>query len=101
MTAIELTTCWAPVPIRWRYAQPGDVTVAADGVLLPILTLGLHPRAELGVVVTVPGYEEPIPVPDPDAMVSVLVPIPERDAQRLTVEQLGAVVIGRRTAGAA
>ncbi len=46
------------------------------------------------------GYPQPFPV-DPDELVQVLVPIPERDAQRLSVEQLGAVVVGRRMGGAA
>lgn len=96
MTAIELTTCWAPVPIRWRYVQPGDV-IAGKGGLLLVARIGLESPTEWAVTIAEHGYY----VVDPDEMVSVLVPIPERDAGALTVEQLGAVVIGRRTAGAA
>lgn len=98
MTAIDPATCWAPVPIRWRYVQPGDVTVAEDGCLVPIV--GVQSYGTLTITYWWRG-DDAWHEPDPDAMVSVLVPIPERDAGALTVEQLGAVVIGRRTAGAA
>ena len=33
MTAIDPATCWAPVPVRWRYVQPGDVIAGAGGLL--------------------------------------------------------------------
>jgi hypothetical protein len=96
MTAIDPATCWVP----GRYVQAGDVTVGAEG-LLPIDFVGPNPcRSELDILVRQDGRVMQYRA-DPDAMVNVLVPIPERDAGALTVEQLGAVVIGRRTAGAA
>lgn len=101
MTAIDPATCWVPVPVRWRYVQPGDVFSGAAGlfwvesistgagmVCAYVIGSNTGPKAK--------GY-----MLDPDELVSILVPVPERDAQRLTVEQLGAVVTGRRTVGAA
>jgi hypothetical protein len=94
MTAIDPATCWVPVPVRWRYVQPGDVTVGVGGDLIPIEMLDYSKPGQ--ITVTALDLPEPIPV-DPDELVSILVPVPERDAQRLTVEQLGGVVTGRRT----
>jgi hypothetical protein len=100
MTAIDPATCWVPVPVRWRYVQPGDVTVGLGGSLVPIVDTALN-LGGVDVDYVADGFTRMATGLDPDEMVSVLVPIPERDAGALTVEQLGAVVIGRRTAGAA
>lgn len=96
MTTIDPATCWAPVPVRWRYVQPGDVLAGKESLLV-VAHVELGPRWFNAVL---HGYEESFDV-DPDELVQVLVPIPERDAQRLSVEQLGAVVVGRRMGGAA
>ena len=98
MTAIDPATCWVPVPIRWRYVQPGDVTVGLDGLLIPVV--GVTRDHPLTITYRWHGNDA-WAQPDPDELVPVLVPIPERDAGALTVEQLGAVVIGRRTVGGA
>lgn len=97
MTAIDPATCWVPVPIRWRYVQVLDVVVGKAGGLLYVERISF-PDGQRWIHLV--GYPQPFPV-DSDEMVSVLVPIPERDAGALTVEQLGAVVIGRRTVGGA
>lgn len=98
MTAIDPATCWVPVPIRWRYVQPGDSVPGRDGGTLLHVT-GVGPDGNRFRVDLAQGYGGGTYYVDPDEMVSVLVPIPERDAGALTVEQLGAVVIGRRMIG--
>lgn len=96
MTAIDPAQCWVPVPTRWRHVNPGDVTVGLDG----LLTIS-HVTHECSCVnVMAYGLEESVDV-DPDGLVNVLVPIPERDAARLSLEQLGAQMLGRRTVGGA
>lgn len=105
MTAIDPATCWAPVPIRWRYVQRGEVITGRAGELLRVIHSALADDGRSWMVTVAQMVSGPDalwagPV-DPDEMVSVLVPIPERDAGALAVKQLGAVVIGRRTAGAA
>lgn len=98
MTAIDPATCWVPVPVRWRYVQPGDV-IAGKGQLYQAASSYPSEDRSQWVLMVTPGAL--VQIGDPDEMVSILVPVPERDAQRLAVEQLGAVVIGRRTVGAA
>ena len=99
MTAIDPATCWVPVPIRWRYVQPGDVFSGGAGLFWVQGIEHGGPAVVAHVVGPNTGAKAHPYILDPDEMVSVLVPIPERDAGALTVEQLGAVVIGRRTAG--
>lgn len=98
MTAVDPATCWAPVPVRWRYVQAGDVTLGT-AALVYVTGIGVEGN-RLRVDATASGFDGTW-YPDPDELVNVLVPIPERDAQRLSVEQLGAHVIGRRMGGAA
>lgn len=98
MTAIDPSTCWAPVPLRWRHVRPGDITVAEDGSLVPIVSVG-YSQAGVDVDYVVPGGLDHATELDPDEMVDVLVPIPERDLMRTTAEQLGAWCIDRATDG--
>lgn len=105
MTAIDPATCWAPVPVRWRYVQRAEVIVGRAGELLRVVYSDLADDGRSWMVTVAQMVSGPDalwagPV-DPDELVQVLVPIPERDAQRLSVEQLGAVVVGRRMGGAA
>lgn len=98
MTAIDPATCWAPVPVRWRYVQPGDVTIGTAGL---VFVTGAGVEGSRLRIDATSGAFDGTWYSDPDELVNVLVPIPERDAARLTVEQLGAVVVGRRMGGAA
>jgi hypothetical protein len=104
MTAIDPATCWVPVPVRWRYVQPGDVIAGkgSPGKGSLWMVSGAGPDGErwrldvsqsyLGITTT---------YGDPDEMVSILVPVPERDARSLVLGDLATHVIGRRTVGAA
>jgi hypothetical protein len=97
VTAIDPATCWVPVPVRWRYVQPGDVIAGKGGLFMVDQSEALLGSGEwvLGTV------NAPSQAGDPDEMVSVLVPVPERDARSLVLEDLATHVIGRRTVGAA
>ena len=83
---------WIPVPIRWRWVQPGDVVVAPDGQLWLIT---LCPR-DGEVIGQRTFHERNSGRPDPDDVVQVLVPVAERDAVELCREELGARLVGRR-----
>lgn len=97
MTTIDPATCWVPVPVRWRYVQVLDVVVGKAAGLLYVERISF-PDGQRWIHLT--GYPQPFPV-DSDEMVSILVPVPERDARSLLLEDLATHVIGRRTVGAA
>lgn len=95
MTAPELADCWVPVPVRWRHLAPGDVFVAPDGRLWHLV--GITPERGQLVAGAMHGEEYARRPVDPDDVIPVLVPTPERDAVELTREQLGARLVERRT----
>lgn len=97
MTAIDRGTCWAPVPLRWRHVRPGDVTVAEDGSLIPIVAV-LLVKAGVRITYLLDGRDH-FTTEDPDEMVEVLVSIKERDLMAATAEQLSTWVIDRATDG--
>lgn len=95
VTETELSTVWVPVPLRWRHVVAGDVIVGNGGKLWQIEQS--HPTAAGWRLVTGPGVAHAY-VGDADEVVKVLVPATEADAAALTIEQLGARLIERRTA---
>lgn len=101
MTAIDPATCWVPVPVRWRYVQPGDVFAGAAGLFwVESASYGAGTVCAY-VIGSNTGPKAKAYILDPDELVSILVPVPERDARSLVLEDLATHVIGRRTVGAA
>ena len=80
---------WVPIPLRWRHVRPGDIVLGKHD--RPWMVTSGMPR-----VVTVRSDREYVTEPDPDDTVSVLVPVTERDALRLTRDELGARITDRR-----
>lgn len=94
MTPTELATSWVPVPLRWRHVVTGDVFVGKDQTLWTVA--GAVPGRHFGIEVR-SGANTFKTVIDPDDVIPVLVPVAERDAVELTIEQLGARLVERRT----
>lgn len=92
MTTVDMRRCWAPVEKHWRLVQPGDVTVGADGDLIPIT--GIRPdRGEIRVEFTLRGTDGHVAFVEADGLVDVLVPAVERDGLALLAEELGGRLI--------
>lgn len=87
---------WVPVSLRWRHVLPGDVFVARNGELWQVEETGPSPRTSYDVI-AVRGAQVHKADVDPDDVISVLVPVTERDAMELSREQLGARLVERRT----
>lgn len=87
---------YVPVPIRWRHVQVGDVFVGRDKQLWYVTDIRENAGA-LTVQALLQFWSRTGDV-DPDDVISVLVPVPERDAVELTREHLGARLVERRTA---
>lgn len=87
---------WGPMPLRWRHARVGDVIVTGAGqtralwVLTQVETFGRTTRTA-----AVSGTRRHQAEVDPDAVITVLVPLVEREAIRAAREVLGAAVAGR------
>lgn len=96
-TTEQLADTWTPVPLRWRHVQLGDV-IAGGGLLWSVVQLGGYGTA-LNVRIAC-GARDWSGEVDPDETVSVLVPLPERDAVELTRDQLGARLTERRSGSA-
>lgn len=96
MTATLPVEVWVPVPLRWRHVIAGDVFGGADSRLWHVTKIGPTTTGGIGVVVvqadTVFGDEV-----DPDDVINVLVPMTERDAVELSMDELGARLVERRT----
>lgn len=86
---------WLPVPLRWRHVLAGDVFVARNGTLWHVISTGTAPTGQF-LVATSRGPEEYGSTVDPDDSIQVLVPVAERDALRLTRDELGAALVERR-----
>jgi hypothetical protein len=82
-----------PIPIRWRHVHAGDVVLGLDGSLWAI-----SGRDGGGTWTARRGPQVYTSTPDLDDVISVLIPVPERDAVELTRETLGARLVERRTA---
>lgn len=95
MTPGELSTVWVPVPLRWRHVIPGDVFVGKDDRLWQVTDL-THDRGMLIEVTCQSVLDVFYDEADPDDTVNVLVPVLERDAVELTIEELGARLVSRR-----
>lgn len=91
---------FVPVPLRWRHVVSGDVIVDRSGELWIVGDNEL-PRGGVQVRARQGGEKYFARDVDPDDVVKVLVPVTERDALRLTRDQLGAQVVERRTQEAA
>lgn len=83
---------WVPVPLRAQHVLPGDVFVGKDGALW--LVSETSPQFILRR--TTDQMFSAFDV-DPNAVIHVLVPVTERDALRLTRDELGAALVERRT----
>lgn len=96
MTAPLPADVWVPVPIRWRHVAAGDVFVGRDGRLWHVTNRGPNQRTSYSVVAVhaddVVGGDV-----DPDEVVNVLVPVTERDAVELCIDELGARLMAGRT----
>lgn len=90
---------FVPVPLRWRHVVSGDVIVGKDGALWIVGDNEL-PRGGVQVRARQGGDRFFVRDVDPDATVKVLISATERDALRLTREQMGAQVVERREATA-
>lgn len=98
MTATLPPDVWVPVPIRWRHVQVGDVFVDSNGQLWHVMNTEPG-RAGIKVKALLQFWTRTADV-DPDEIIYVLIPVPERDAVELTRDALGARLIERRTASA-
>ena len=97
-TPIDLSQAWVPVPLRWRHVIPGDVFVGRDNILWTV-TEALDPQSFSFEVVVSRIDDHFRDNVDPDDVINVLVPVTERDAVELTMEELGARLVQRRTEG--
>jgi hypothetical protein len=88
-----MNDAWVPVPLRWKHVLAGDVFVGKDGALWTVTeTNGLG----RGIVTVRRTSEQTYSAPvNPDAVVSVLVPVLERDALRVCRDELGAQLEAR------
>lgn len=97
--------CRVPVPLYWRYVQAGDTIVGLDGKDWHVTAIGPDQwgRARVTAVNADDVVSRPAstsePGIDPDAPVTVLVRVDERDALATHREILGARVIARRING--
>jgi len=83
---------WLPVPLCARHVLVGDVFVGKGGDLWLVSETSPHfiARRTADQMFSAPKI-------DPDTVIQVLVPVTERDALRLTRDELGARLIERRT----
>lgn len=95
MTTTLPADAWVPVPLRWRHVIPGDVFVGGDGTLWHA-THACPFNGRVSVTAKQGPVERHADV-DPDDRVNVLVPVTEAEAVELTIEQLGARLVSRRT----
>lgn len=86
--------CWVPLMLQWQHVLPGDVFVGGDGQLWhvvetkrPIAALWITAQKGAEVFTTGVDWAESIPV---------LVSVPERDADTVCREVLGAQISERR-----
>lgn len=95
MTPDELALTWVPVPLRMRHVIAGDVFVSrVDGTLWHVNKSKVTTVGGWGLVVD-QGDLVLSDHGDPDDTVDVLVPVLERDAVELTIEELGARLVSR------
>lgn len=87
---------WAPVPLRWRHVLAGDVFYSAKTCDLWHVTEIENVEPFLLTVHLNHGGERYEVEADRDAVIHVLVPVTERDALRLTRDELGAALVERR-----
>lgn len=92
---IDLTTSWVPVPLRWRHVETADVIVAPDGELWQVTDTWFGRACKTATAAR--GRATFSRDVDPDDVIPVLIPVTERDAVELTIEQLGARLVERRT----
>lgn len=89
---IPIAHCWAPVQRRWRYIVAGDVTLAEDNFLIPIIDVVFKAAGVDVEYLLDRGFHHTLM--DPDELVTVLVPAVERDGMALLTVTMGARVIG-------
>lgn len=89
LTDTEQRQEYVAVPVRWRLVRPGDVIVAKDGALLPVLGV------ERGGPWVLHLQNSDLRTSDPDRAVPVLMAREERDALKLLRRGLGAVITER------
>lgn len=86
---------WAPTVLDWCAVVAGDLILSSDDRPLYVETVTIDTATGAGQV-RLAGHPTPYPV-RADATVRVLVPVAERDALALTLDQLGGRIIERRT----
>jgi hypothetical protein len=93
-----IADAWVPVPLRWRHVQVGDVFFSAKTGDLWLVTAAENraDRPARRVTVAHGGATHTAEV-ELDDIAQVLVPVIERDALRLSRDELGARLIDRRT----
>lgn len=90
---------WLPVPLRVRHVCVGDIFLSPKrtGQLWMVAgRVDLVDRPASAVTVVRSGVEHTAEL-DLDDTMQVLVPVTERDALRLTRDELGAALVERRT----
>ena len=87
---------WVPVSIRFRYVQAGDTFVGNAAQLWHVISI--KPDLSQLRIQAHQGHTLFSVMVDPDDVIDVLTPVPERDAIELTRDALGARLIERRTA---
>lgn len=90
MTPAEFETCYVPVPLRWRYVEPGDVFVGGERLWTVNKINSRQVTVSCGA--STGSYDI-----DPDELVQVLTPVPMAQAVAITREQIGMRLIARRT----
>lgn len=99
MTGTLPSDVWVPVHLRWRSVQPGDVFVGAKARLWHVV--GVSPTSGGQLSVAAGSRTDSVHVEvDPDDLIPVLIPVPERDAVELSSDVLGARLLERRTSPA-
>lgn len=94
-----MSEVWVPVPLRWRHVNPGDVFLSEASCPDDAGTIWMVTRMEKdwgGKVTCQSGPDVFSSEVDPDDVVDVLVPVSERDAVELSMDELGARLIARR-----
>jgi hypothetical protein len=87
---------WVPVKLRWRHVRAGDVFFSpkTNDLWMVSAALDRDDRPARAIVVTHGAAVHEAEV-DLDETVTVLVPVPERDALRVCRDELGARLVAR------
>lgn len=84
---------WGPMPIRWRHVRPEDIAIISGRawMITAAETFGRTTR-----IAGLCGPQRHSGEVDPDATITVLVPLAEREAIRVARDALGGTVHDRQ-----